>query len=622
MESWAMLPKVKECEFLKENFSLDGFIVSTDINETLYEVLHRAMGDFLYRDGGNNLELQTAGLEEEEYKIQISREGIILQYGSLKGLFYGAVTLKHLRKQFGASIPCMSLRDYPDLPVRGILYDISRNKVPKLETLYLLVDMMTDLKYNQLQLYVEGLSFEYESFRDCLKEDCYIKKSEIAALQEYCRERFIELIPNQNTLGHMTDWLHIDKFKTLARNPEGETAFGKMQPPGTLDTEKKESEEFVECLTKEMLPQFESPYYNVNLDETFGIADSGLYRKWILKMHDICKKHGKKMMMWSDMVISFADTMEELPKDITFLDWGYEDHYPFDTECRELKKRNLEFYLCPGTSSWCSIAGRTDNMIQNVNKAIDCAHRYDAKGILMTDWGDAGHWQAFPIAWPGFAYAAARAWNKAEVSEKELTDYLNDFIFEDSSGQMGKLSLMLGRICGFDDFRLLNGSLFHHQLVLGLCSKEEFEAYVQYLRNWMLPYAERFYEDGGKELIEQIECRKAFDYEGIREYIDSMKVMVSQSGMKGKYSIWTKSEYQQTLLLLELAAELRCYIESGSQREREERLKKLAGIKQLAEESKEIFKKNWMNRNKVSRLEESMEMFEKIMRQIAQSEEN
>ncbi|SHO43903.1 family 20 glycosylhydrolase [Anaerocolumna xylanovorans] len=621
MEKWAMLPKVKEYEYLEGSFTFDEIAVNTNLDKELYGVLHTVLGEILCHDGKYNLELQESELGEEEYKIQITRSGIVIQYGSLKGLFYGAITLKHLRKQFGVSIPCMKLRDYPDVPVRGILYDISRNKVPKLETLYLLVDMMADLKYNQLQLYVEGLSFEYESFRSYLKEDSYIRKSEIVSLKEYCKKRFIELIPNQNTLGHMTDWLSIDEFRRLARNAEGEMAFGKMQRPGTLDPENRGSEEFVECLTNEMLPQFESQYYNVNLDETFGITEHGLYQKWILKMYDICKKHGKKMMMWSDMVISFADGIDALPEDITFLDWGYEDHYPFDTECQELKKRNLDFYLCPGTSSWCSIAGRTDNMIQNVDKAIDCAHRYGAKGILMTDWGDAGHWQAFPISWPGFAYAAARTWNKEAVSLKELTDYLNDFIFEDSNGQMGELSLMMGRICRFDDFRLLNGSLFHHQLVMGLCSKEEFEDYVQYLRNWMIPYAKRFYEDGGKELIEQIECGKAFDYEGIKKYIDSMKVMVRQSDMKRKDSLWTKSEYEQSLLLLELAAEIRLYIESQSLLQREERLEKLAGLKQLVQESKELFMKNWMNRNKVGELEKSEQMFEQIMRQIAQSEE-
>lgn len=621
MEKWAMLPKVKKCEYLEGSFSLDEIAVNTNTDKELYEVLHRVLGEIAYLDGNYNLELQEAVIGEEEYKIQVTQKGIVIQYGSLKGLFYGAVTLKHLRRQFGTSIPCMDLWDYPDLPVRGILYDISRNKVPKLETLYLLVDMMADLKYNQLQLYVEGRSFEYEGFRSCLKEDAYIRKSEIVSLKEYCKKRFIELVPNQNTLGHMTDWLSVDEFRRLARNPEGEMAFGKLQPPGTLDPEKRESEEFVECLTGEMLPQFESPYYNVNLDETFGITGQELYRDWILKMYGICKKHGKKMMMWSDMVISFADSMDALPEDITFLDWGYEDHYPFDTECKELKKRNLDFYLCPGTSSWCSIAGRTDNMIQNVDKAIDCAHRYGAKGILMTDWGDAGHWQVFPISWPGFVYAAAKSWNKEAVSGEELTEYLNNFLFEDANGQMGRLSLMLGRTCRFDDFRLLNGSLFHHQLVMGLCSKEEFEDYVSYLRGWMIPYAERFYEDGGKELIEQIECRKAFDYEGIREYIDSMRAMVRQADMKRKDALWIKSEYEQTLLLLELAAKIRLYIESQSLMQREERLKELAALKQLAKEGREVFSGNWMNRNKVSQLEQSIQMFEQIMSQIAQSEE-
>jgi len=616
MERLAILPKVKKCAYLEGNFVLDRVVIKTNIDKAVIKVLHTVLGKIECCDDRVNLELQVTELKEEEYKIHITQKGIGIQYANLNGLFYAAISLKQLQKQFGPTLPCMNIWDYPDLPKRGILYDISRNKVPKLETLYLLVDMMADLKYNQLQLYVEGLSFEYESFSRYLKEDCYIKKSEIVNLQAYCKERFIELVPNQNTLGHMTEWLSIDEFSGLARNPEGEIAFGTMQRPGTLNPEIDESKQFVESLTNDMLSLFESKYYNVNLDEAFGITEPYLYKEWLHKMYDNSKKRGKKLMMWSDMLISFAEEIEVIPNDITLLDWGYEDLYPFDTECRKLKKRNLSFYLCPGTSSWCSLTGRTDNMIQNVDKAIDCAHRYGAKGILMTDWGDAGHWQAFPISYPGFVYAAAKAWNKETVLLEELSNYLNDFIFEDVNRQMGSLSLMIGRTYQFDDFRLLNGSMFHHQLVMGLCSKEELEEYLQVMKNWMIPYANRFYNDGGKELIKQIENRKDFDHTSIIKYLETMKLMLQQSDMKRSDATWIKMEYEQSLQLLKLAAELRDFIENNPLLQMGRRKEKLTELQQLVQSSEELFKRTWRNRNKESHLDKSMTMFKQIRKQI------
>ncbi|MFV0343427.1 MAG: family 20 glycosylhydrolase [Anaerocolumna sp.] len=648
MEGLSILPKVKKVSYQEGNLKLSSIVIHGDTEDGVKKVCSMALGQVQYGLVQVNLTVECSELGEEEYKIQITQKGINLQYASMRGLFYGCITVKHIRKQYRGYLPCMDIWDYPDIPNRGILYDISRNKVPKLETLYLLVDMMADLKYNQLQLYVEGLSFEYESFREYLKEECYMKKEEVGLLQEYCSNRFIAFIPNQNTLGHMTDWLSIKDFSHLARNPEGELAFGTMHPPGTLNPEQVESKRFVENLTKDMLPYFSSPYYNVNMDESFGITEPNLYKDWLYTMYEITREHGKKMMMWSDMLLSFDQEIGDIPRDIILLDWGYEDHYPFDTECKILKEKNLDFYLCPGTSSWCSLTGRTDNMILNVDKAIDCAHRYGAKGIIMTDWGDAGHWQVFPISYPGFVYAAARAWNKEEVNMEELSNYLDVYVFEDSNRQMGKLSLMIGRTYQFDDFRLLNGSMFHHQLVMGLCSKEDFNTYVQKMKNWMIPYANRFYEDGGKELIYQIETNKEFDYSGINTYIKSMKCMLEKAHINRNDAEWIILEYEQSLGLLQLAADIRAVIENTFLLHKGERDGWIEGLKEVKEEKEEkevkevkevkeekellelknrvytlleVFKKTWRYRNKESHLEKSIQMFSQLICQITSLEE-
>ena len=39
---------------------------------------------------------------------------------------------------------------------------------------------------------------------------------EILALDAYCRERFIELVPNQNSFGHMERWLPLARYADLA----------------------------------------------------------------------------------------------------------------------------------------------------------------------------------------------------------------------------------------------------------------------------------------------------------------------------------------------------------------------------------------------------------------------
>jgi len=39
-------------------------------------------------------------------------------------------TLLQLSRQFAEALPCLEIEDSPDFPVRGVMLDISRDKVP------------------------------------------------------------------------------------------------------------------------------------------------------------------------------------------------------------------------------------------------------------------------------------------------------------------------------------------------------------------------------------------------------------------------------------------------------------------------------------------------------------
>ena len=66
--------------------------------------------------------------------------------------------------------------------------------------------------------------------------------------------------------------------------------------------------------------------------------------------------------------------------------------------------------MCPSTSAWNSIAGRTDNALENLRSATENGLRHGATGCLCTDWGDNGHWQTLPVSYLSFAKGAAYGW--------------------------------------------------------------------------------------------------------------------------------------------------------------------------------------------------------------------
>ncbi len=92
-----------------------------------------------------------------------------------------------------------------------------------MESLKAMIDLLAGLKINQFQLYVEGFSFAYPSFSEVWEKRAkdYLTPAEIRELDAYCAERFIELVPNQNCLGHMNAWLETEAFGHLAENPGG-----------------------------------------------------------------------------------------------------------------------------------------------------------------------------------------------------------------------------------------------------------------------------------------------------------------------------------------------------------------------------------------------------------------
>ena len=338
-------------------------------------------------------------LPQQGYTLDIGQRKVMVEYSSQQGLYYAIVTLKVLNQNYSGSIPCVYIEDFPDLKVRGLMLDISRDKVPALETLKGIIELLADLKYNHFELYVEGFSFAYPSFKSLWDaSETPITGEEIKGLDAFCKERFIDLVPNQNLFGHMTSWLATDQFKDLAECPKGYKMFGLVSMKGTIDPGDPRSIELAKKMTDDLLPNFTSDYYNVNLDEPFElgkgkskelvkeIGEGQVYLDYALKVHDIAVSKNKKMLMWGDIVLKHPDLIPLIPKDITLLDWGYESSYPFERHCKSLQAANLKYMVCPGTSSWSSGTGRTENMIANIESATTSGVKYGADGMLLTDW--------------------------------------------------------------------------------------------------------------------------------------------------------------------------------------------------------------------------------------------
>lgn len=391
-----------------------------------------------------------ADIQSEGYKLTVKPEQIEIVASTPAGAFYGACTLAQILRQCDGRIPCLSINDWPDFADRGVMLDISRDKVPNMETLYHLVDLLADWKINQFQLYTEH-TFAYLAHPKVWEHASPMTGEEILALDAYCKSQYIELVPNQNSFGHLERWLKLDDYRPMAEAPNGcDTSWGYFDYPFSLCPGDKRSLPFVKGLFDELLPHFSSSLFNVGCDETVDIGrgrsekicrEKGtgrVYLDFLLEIHKFVQGYGRTMMFWGDIIMHHPELIPEIPKDIIALEWGYEMDHDWKEHCEKFSSAGLPFYICPGTSSWNALVGRGDNAIGNIVGGAREGLKQGATGLLNTEWGDYGHWQPLASSYLGFLIGAMASWNaKADVKDN-LAENLSLHAFGDRSGVAGR----------------------------------------------------------------------------------------------------------------------------------------------------------------------------------------
>jgi hypothetical protein len=373
------------------------------------------------------------GIDRDGYRIEIGGGQIRVEASADPGFQYAGATLARLAIEHPAGLPPFQITDAPAYAVRGVMLDISRNKVPTMATLFDLVDRLAAWRFNHLQLYTEH-TFAYRNHEAVWRDASPMTAEEIRTLDAHCAARGIELAPNQNSFGHLAEWLQHPAYRHLAEAPDGYTTpWGeKRTGPFSLNPLHPGSLALLEEWYDELLPNFTSRRFNIGGDETFDLgqgasaaacAERGkgrVYLDFLCAVHDRVSARGRHMLFWADIVLNHPEVLPDLPRDATALVWGYESDHPFDAQCRELAASDLPFWVCPGTSTWNSITGRIDNALDNLDHAGALGCRHGADGLMVCEWGDNGHWQTAPFTRLAFAAAAYTAWHGHAPSSDEL----------------------------------------------------------------------------------------------------------------------------------------------------------------------------------------------------------
>ncbi|MBN1393177.1 MAG: family 20 glycosylhydrolase [Sedimentisphaerales bacterium] len=530
---------------------------------------------------------------DEAYRLIVSKEGIEIFAKTDAGAYYAVQTLRDLLAIYGRTLPACVIEDKPDFRRRGIYHDCSRGKVPKLNTLKQLVERLGHWKINELQLYIENV-FTFKKHPDFSEGYSPFTAEEILSLQECCRAHHIRLVGSLASFGHFEKILSLPRYRELGEMP----GFRSLPGGTTLCPIDPRSIKLLEELYSEFVPLFEAEDFNVCCDETWELGKGRskeyanqvgvgeVYLEFLLKIHQLCEKHGKRMNAWADMVLKYPQLLKRLPQDIVLLNWEYESDGENIPKTREIARSGIKFMVCPGTSGWLTHGSRMSNSMENVRNFAAAGRKYKAEGLLNTDWGDRGHRNFLGASLHSFAHGAAHSWNGKAVNEKKFTENFCLHIFGQRTNKMAKKLKLLGNTYMMCGKPMRNESPLYDALVEPLLHTTP---PARSCIDMMKPAGLRRVIDklsDGKGWPEIPKTTEEFEKTAVRE----LKTAARMDDLASKRALAAKA------------------LQAGKTVKRSELAQLGRSIKEMSEE----FRKLWLLRNKVSRLQDNLKLFKQI----------
>ena len=407
--------------------------VLTDAHE------HRTMTNAILTNDSKNCSNACTDLtsDQQGYTLDISEHQVTIIGKSAAGAFYGIQTLRQLLDN--PEVPCLTITDFPGFEHRGFYHDVTRGKIPTIQTMKQLIDHMAYFKMNSLQLYVEH-TFPFKEFGDHIEKNGYLTPEEIMELDDYCYENFIEFIPSIATFGHLYELLEQEKYRDLQELEnftEDKLYWFHRMAHHTIDPTNARSIEIIKSMIDQYLPLFRTDKFNICCDETFDLKNGKhkgqntgkLYIDFVKQIIAHLQSKGKRVMMWADILLQHPETIHELPKDMEFLNWQY-SAAPKEAPFQFFDELGCTQIVCPGTSSWSRLVEGIDQGSKNILAMCEYGYKYHAKGMLNTNWGDYGNPCSLELSMHGLVLGAAKSWNRDTNTDVYFADSMNHLVYK------------------------------------------------------------------------------------------------------------------------------------------------------------------------------------------------
>ena len=287
----------------------------------------------------------------------------------------------------------------------GVMLDVSRNAVIKLDTFKWYLPLLKKMGYNCVFLYAEDTYYvEGEPFFGQMRGR--YTEEEMRALDEYASSIGIEVIPCVQALAHLNAALRWCKF-----------------PVDTADimlVDDERTYELIDHMFASLSKNFKTRKIHVGMDEAYMLGRgkhldihgyqpiSEIIKRHLDRVCEIAKKHGyEDVMLWSDMFIrafnggnyylkDFAkvpkDVIDAIPEKVIPVYWDYyhRNELDYDIHFDAHKQMSKNTWFAGGAWSWGGFMPHNDYSLLTMKPAIRSAIKNKVKNAIITMWGDDG----------------------------------------------------------------------------------------------------------------------------------------------------------------------------------------------------------------------------------------
>ncbi len=378
---------------MKFNFSGDMSILGEGFNEIAKDL------DIIVGASNKTIEIKKI---DRGFSAVVSGDTGVLGYHTPADFFRG---LSIMTDAFKNSYD-VSLSQSPAFETCGIMLDMSRGAVLKVDKVKDIMRRLARMGFNELMLYTED-TYEVNEYPYFGYMRGRYTEEDLKEIVSYGNLLGIETVPCIQTLGHLASPLRWSEF------------VGMTDQPAVLLIDEEKTYKFIEAMIKTIRRSFTSDKIHIGMDEAHGVglgtylSKHGLQDRFtILTRHlgrvmSICKDHGFTPMMWSDMFFRLGtedndyysasaqmpdNIAEMIPDGISQVYWDYYNNSEnvYNVMIREHNRMGCPVIFAGGVWVW---SGPSVNLRQSFESTIPALKVCKERGIthvLATLWGDDG----------------------------------------------------------------------------------------------------------------------------------------------------------------------------------------------------------------------------------------